>query len=65
VIELTEPYLDWGRSLYVDNWYSSIELAELLQSRKTHLRGTLRSDRKSNPKELKTKKLKKEEITSM
>lgn len=60
VLELSEPYLDNGRTLYVDNWYSSVELAELLQSRKTYLVGTLRSNRKSNPIEVTKKKLKKE-----
>lgn len=42
VMELSEPYLDNGRTIFVDNWYSSVELAELLQSRTTYLVGTLR-----------------------
>ncbi|KAE9526178.1 hypothetical protein AGLY_013809 [Aphis glycines] len=60
VMELAEPYLDNGRTIFVDNWYSSVELAELLQSRNTYLVGTLRCNRKSNPK----KKLKRGEIVS-
>jgi len=55
VMELAKPYLDNGRTIYVDNWYSSVELAELLQARKTYLVGTLRQNRKSNPKDV-TKK---------
>lgn len=45
VMELAEPYLDNGRTVYVDNWYSSVELAELLQARNTYLVGTLRQNR--------------------
>lgn len=65
VLELSEPYLDRGRILYVDNWYTSIELAELLNSRQTHLVGTLRANRKSNPKNVTQKKLKRGEVFSM
>ncbi|CAI6371956.1 unnamed protein product [Macrosiphum euphorbiae] len=64
VMELGEPFLDCGRTLYVDNWYSSVELAEQLKTRKTHLVGTIRSNRKSNPKDVVQKKLKKGEIVS-
>lgn len=65
VQELSEPYLHCGRTLVVDNWYSSVELAELLNSKQTHLIGTLRTNRKSNPKEVTNKKFKKGEIISM
>lgn len=64
VMELGESYLDCGRTLYVDNWYSSVELAEQLKTRKTHLVGTIRSNRKSNPKDVVQKKFKKGEIES-
>jgi len=64
VMELGEPFLDCGRTLYVDNWYSSVELAEQLKTRQTHLVGTIRSNRKSNPKDVVQKKLKKGEIVS-
>jgi len=30
VMELMQPYLDSGRCLYADNWYTSIDLAEKL-----------------------------------
>lgn len=65
VLELSEPYLDCGRTLYVDNWYTSIELAESLNDRQTHLVGTLRANRKSNPKDVTQKKLKRGEVVSM
>lgn len=64
VMELAEPYLDNGRTIFVDNWYSSVELDELLQSRNTYLVGTLRCNRKSNSKEVTKKKLKRGEVVS-
>ncbi|KAE9533968.1 hypothetical protein AGLY_008704 [Aphis glycines] len=30
VLKLMEPYLNFGRTLYTDNWYSSVKLAEKL-----------------------------------
>jgi len=65
VMTLGDPYFDCGRTLYVDNWYSSVELAEKLKIRQTHLVGTIRSNRKSNPKEVIKKKLKRGEFDSM
>jgi len=58
-MELTDQYLDFGRTLIIDNWYTNIELAEQLGQRKTYCIGTLRSNRKSNPKEFINSKLKK------
>lgn len=49
VMELAEPYLDNGRTLYCDNWYTSVDLAQTLLNRATHLVGTLRKNRKLNP----------------
>lgn len=51
-MELAKPYLDNHRTIFVDNWYSNVELAELLQSRYTYIVGTPRFNRKSNPKEV-------------
>ena len=51
VLRLMEPYLDQGRCLYTDNWYTTVPLAELLLKRKTHLTGTVRANRKGNPKD--------------
>ena len=56
--------LDSGRTLYTDNWYTSVPLAKTLINRDTHLVGTLRSNRKDIPKEVIQKKLKKGEIIS-
>lgn len=65
VIDLAAEYLNFGRTMYVDNWYSSVHLADLLGEQKTHLVGTLRTNRKQNPKEVIQKKLKKGESCSM
>lgn len=56
-MELMQPYLDSGRCLYADNWYTSIDLAEKLLDTQTHLVGTLRSNQKRNPKDVIAKKL--------
>lgn len=37
VLELMEPYLNEGKCLFVDNWYTSIDLAEKLLDRNTHV----------------------------
>lgn len=62
VMDLSSPYTDNGRVLYTDNFYSSVDLAEELNKKKNHLVGTLRSNRKNNPKEVINKKLKKGEF---
>lgn len=46
VKELMSNYLNKGHVVYVDNFYSSIKLAEDLYLEQTHLVGTLRSNRK-------------------
>lgn len=43
--------------LYVDNFYNSVKLVQLL-SEETYITGTLRTDLKSNTKEVTTKTLK-------
>lgn len=62
VLKLMEPYLNFGRTLYTDNWYSSVMLAEKLNQENTHLVGTLRANRKNNPENVVKKKLKKGEV---
>lgn len=59
VLHLMEEKLDVGHSLYLDNYYNSYDLACKLLSRKTYCTGTLRVDRKQNPVDVKTAKLKK------
>lgn len=49
---MAEEYLDIGRTMYTDNWYSSYDLATELLNRSTHLVGTLSPNRKNNPKEI-------------
>nr|CAH7736746.1 unnamed protein product [Callosobruchus chinensis] len=61
---MIEPLLDSGRTLFADNWYTSVDLAENLQSRSTHLVGTVRKSRKRLPKSVVNAKLKKGEIVA-
>lgn len=59
VLRLMWPYLLKGNSLYMDNYYNSVVLSQKLLDLKTHTTGTLRVNRKGNPKHLLSKKLKK------
>ncbi|KAG5865578.1 hypothetical protein JTB14_014080 [Gonioctena quinquepunctata] len=61
VLALTERLLDEGRTLYMNNFYTSCPLAEIILTESTHLVGTRRRSRKHLPKDVKTKKLKKHE----
>lgn len=65
VMNLCDPLLDCGRTVCVDNYYTSVDLAHKLLERKTHLVGTLRKNRKNNPKPVIGKNLKKGESISM
>lgn len=58
VLRLLEPFLDKGHHIYLDNFYNSVGLSKMLLRRKTHTTGTLRSNRKGNPKEVTLAKLK-------
>jgi len=52
-----------GHTLWIDNFFSSSELARKLKiEHSTDCVGTLKLNRKNNPKEVKHKKLEKEEI---
>ncbi|XP_018572737.1 piggyBac transposable element-derived protein 4-like [Anoplophora glabripennis] len=62
VMTLSEKLLDQGRTAITDNWYTSIDLANKLLDRNTHLLGTLRSNRRGNPKDVIQKKLKRGDI---
>lgn len=64
VMELLQPLLDIGRTLYCDNWYSSVSLAHSLNARSTHLVGTLRKNRKGNPPEVVNAKLQKGQVAA-
>lgn len=61
VMRLMKPYLIKGHELFMDNFYNSFELSEKLLRLKTHTNGTLRPNRKSNPKKFVKKKMKKGE----
>jgi len=58
VFRILEAFLDKGHTVFMDNYYNSISLSKELLHRKTHTTGTLRSNRKGNPKCVTTKKLK-------
>lgn len=57
-LELSEKLLNQGRTLYVDNFYTSYELALSLLDKNTHTVGTLRSNKKYMPKDVMCAKLK-------
>jgi hypothetical protein len=59
VLELMQPLLDSGRVLCTDNFYTSVSLAHELLARNTHLIGTLRKNRKFNPRPVIDAKLRK------
>ncbi len=59
---LMNPYLNKGHNLFMDNYYNSFRLSTYLLSKKTHVTGTLRANRKNNPKEVVEAKLKKGEM---
>lgn len=61
VNKLLANYLDKGHTIYMDNFYNSVHLARSLYSRKTHVVGTLRKNRKDNPKVVIGTKLRKGE----
>lgn len=60
VIKLNEKYLDEGKIMYNDNWYTSVTLAIQFVTRPTHLVGILRSNKKFSSKTVVKTKLKKE-----
>ncbi|KAJ8913138.1 hypothetical protein NQ315_006056 [Exocentrus adspersus] len=58
VLHLAGNYLDQGYSLYMDNFYNSVDLAKQLVDRNTCCTGTLRNGRKGNPSDVAKAKLK-------
>jgi len=62
VLHLLENYLDKGYIVYMDNFYNSVALTKLLTTRKTYVCGTLRNNRKRNPRDVVNRKLKKGEF---
>jgi len=54
-MELIRPYLNVGRTVVTDNFYTSMPLARELLKNNIHLAGTLRTNRVKIPEVLKTK----------
>ena len=57
VMTLAENVLDEGRCIYVDNWYSSVELLDEVGKLSTDVIGTVRKDRKALLKDVVNAKL--------
>ncbi|CAB3232799.1 unnamed protein product [Arctia plantaginis] len=64
VLNLLHDFFNKGYSVYMDNFYNSVDLTEKLLSERTYCTGKLRLNRKKNPKDVTTKKLKKGECVS-
>ncbi|XP_046385022.1 piggyBac transposable element-derived protein 4-like isoform X1 [Ischnura elegans] len=62
VWKLMEGRLDSGRSLFMANYYNSVDLTHRLLERSTYCTGTLRSNRKGNPPHVLSKKRKRGEV---
>ena len=56
VLRPSEDTLDKGYSLFVDNYYNSIQLTKYLATKSTYICGTLNPIRKGIPREVKRKK---------
>ena len=61
---LGEPYLDKHRHFFFDNFFSSVDLMQSLESRDTYACGTVRMNRRDFPADLKRMKLVRGEIRS-
>ncbi|XP_068204630.1 piggyBac transposable element-derived protein 4-like [Palaemon carinicauda] len=61
---LMDGLLSEGRTLYIDNFYSSVPLSRYLLGKSTYVCGTLRVNRKYVPKSVTRKKLKKGEVAA-
>ena len=62
VLHLMDDYFGKGYILYIDNFYNSVALTDVLSSKQTYVCGTLRSNRKRNPKEGVKQKLRRGEV---
>lgn len=60
--DLSQGLLNKGRTLYVDNFYTSYPLALAFIRQKTHVVGTIRANKKWMPKEVMNAKLKRGEM---
>jgi hypothetical protein len=64
VQKLLHGFKNLGHSLYMDNFYNSVGLTQDLLVNKTYCTGTLRANRKGNPQDVLSKKLKKGEVVT-
>ncbi|KAL4098456.1 hypothetical protein QTP88_023064 [Uroleucon formosanum] len=62
VMELMDGYLNEGRTLIIDNFYTSLKLAHTLLQNNTHMVGTLRKNARELPKDVMNAKINKGEI---
>lgn len=62
VLELCEGLYNEGRTLYTDNFYTSVSLARKLLNKDIHLVGTIRKTRKELPKSVINRKLQVDEL---
>lgn len=65
VMEVAQPILKKGYTLYMDNFYSSPHLFLTLLKNDTNAVGTVRKNRKNMPKVFSSMKLKKEEVKTL
>ena len=65
IFRIMDPHLDLGHRLFLDNFYTSPQLVQDLFQRKTGVCGTLRTNRKGTPQEIKSVKLDKGEWKAM
>lgn len=56
VLKLSEPYLNKGRNVTTDNFFTTNELAKKLKTRKTSMVGTVNRIRREIPQEIKKMK---------
>lgn len=59
---LMRPYYNNGRTLFCDNFYTTVNVAENLAKQNTQICGTFRQNRRCYPNILRSKKLKKGEV---
>ena len=64
VLHVVEPYLDQGRHVFTDRYYTSIPLAQALSDRRTAFTGTAMKNRVDLPDQIRSKsfKLKDDEV---
>ena len=64
-VTLFEKLLNQGATIFSDNFYSSVVLAEYLLKEKTYLCGTIRKNRKRIPNDVKNAKLQRKEMKAL